>query len=124
MASPSGPVVVMPARLLTLTCDPAGSPTVTLTEPRGPISDARGPSLGRLTSSRPPANSTVVCSAACTLASSAGSAGTTSTLVSARSLAVTWTWPTMSMSAVMGSGVSKTGMAVPFLWVWPDGLVG
>jgi len=65
-----------------------------------------------LTTSLPWESSTRVCSAAVTSISLAGSLGRTSTTVSARSLAMTRTSPTIgATSTEIGSGVSKAGIA-------------
>ena len=99
------------------TCEPAGRSIVTSIEPGLPKM-LRLRCLGARTSSLPAAYSTRVCSAARTSWSCEASLGRISTTVSPRSLAVMRASPTTrSITAAIGSGVSKVGMVIP-----PDGL--
>ena len=70
------------------------------------------PGSGTSTSSRPSAYSTYSSSAACTSSWSPLSRGYTLTVVSVRSLAAMWTWPSVRLSTTRtGAGVSNVGMA-------------
>src|SRR5206468_3560606 len=86
--SPSGPVDCSSAlAALTSTCEPAGSSTLTATEPLGPKYWFLAVTVIRST---PSAYSTWASSATFTSRPFDGSAGSTSTTVSARSAATSW----------------------------------
>jgi len=99
------------------TCEPAGSAIRTSTDLVF-LEKLRAGDRGPRTVNVPSAYSTRVCWAARTSDSSDSLLGCTSTAVSVRSLATICTLPAWtSIVTEIGSGVAKTGMAVPQEWV-------